>query len=75
MEPSSNIFALDQDLCMGSGYCARQYPELFSMGDDGIAELQSAGSDDDDVVAAAQDAASFCPASAIDVTAVQKNQA
>ncbi|MBN7437892.1 ferredoxin [Mycobacteroides abscessus] len=67
-------FTLDQDMCMGSGYCARQYPQLFSMGDDGIAELQSAGSDDGDVIAAAGAAASFCPAGAIEVTTTQKNQ-
>lgn len=69
MESNSHTFALDQDLCMGSGYCVREYPQLFSMGDDGIAELQSSGSDDDEIIAVARDAASICPASAIDVTA------
>lgn len=59
---------------MGSGYCARQYSQLFSMGHDGIAELGCTSSDDDDVVAAVQEAAAICPASAIEVTSVPENE-
>ena len=33
--------SLDQDLCMGSGYCIRADSRLFGLTSDGIAELQS----------------------------------
>ncbi|SIK94906.1 Ferredoxin-2 [Mycobacteroides abscessus subsp. abscessus] len=63
---------IDQDLCMGSGYCAREYPELFQMSTDGVAELISDTSKETDAASVsgtaaehARNASMICPAAAI----------
>ncbi|MFV8309037.1 ferredoxin [Mycobacteroides chelonae] len=58
---------VDQDLCMGSGYCVAQHPELFSADADGTAVPRAAGVLNEDQVANADEAANLCPASAIEV--------
>lgn len=58
---------VDQDLCMGSGYCIAQYPELFGADADGTAMPRSAGALRADQAAEAAAAAHLCPASAIEV--------
>ncbi|SHQ88773.1 ferredoxin [Mycobacteroides abscessus] len=57
---------VDQDLCMGSGYCARSYPDLFDLGDDGIAFTRTQQLSGEQL-ADAQDAVAICPSSAIEV--------
>jgi ferredoxin len=58
---------VDQDLCMGSGYCAAQHPDLFVMDADGTAVPRSAGALRQDEAEEAAAAAHVCPASAIEV--------
>ncbi|GLE59411.1 hypothetical protein NJBCHELONAE_47240 [Mycobacteroides chelonae] len=58
---------VDQDLCMGSGYCVAQHPELFSADADGTAVPRAAGVLNEDQVAKADEAAHLCPASAIEL--------
>ncbi|SHR28256.1 Ferredoxin-1 [Mycobacteroides abscessus subsp. bolletii] len=67
--------SIDQDLCMGSGYCAREHPELFRMSSDGVAELTADNTKDADPVRisgtsreAAHHASMICPAGAITAT-------
>lgn len=56
---------VDHDLCIGCGICASMCPEVFEMGDDGlayvIAEVTS------ELEAGAQEAAAACPTDAITV--------
>jgi len=54
---------IDRTLCIGSGTCEALAPELFRVGDDGIAELVSAEIDP----ATAEEAARSCPSGAISV--------
>lgn len=58
---------VDQDLCMGSGYCARAHPDLFGIGDDGIAFARSGQLSDGQQLLDADHAAGICPASAVEV--------
>ncbi|MEU9808619.1 ferredoxin [Mycobacterium sp. NPDC050853] len=58
---------VDQDLCMGSGYCIVQHPGLFGADADGIAMPLITGALLEDQVVEAADAAHICPASAIEV--------
>lgn len=58
---------VDQDLCMGSGYCIAQHPELFEADVDGTAIPRSAGALGADRAEEAAAAAHVCPASAIEV--------
>ncbi|MCI9121656.1 MAG: ferredoxin [Oscillibacter sp.] len=52
------------DSCIGCGLCCGSCPEVFSMGDDGVAH----GSDvPDSVLEAAQSARDECPVSAISI--------
>lgn len=60
---------VDQDLCMGSGYCIAQHPELFDADPDGTARAWGAGALRADQAAEAAAAAHVCPASAIEVRA------
>lgn len=60
--------ALDQDLCMGSGYCARAFPDLFSITDEGIAQLNTHAVLIGKVLHDAHQAAQICPAGAIEIS-------
>lgn len=68
------FLTLDQDVCMGAGYCAKTHPRLFRLTGEGIAELR--GDDlgsrvslrNDEDVAAARRCANVCPSGAIAVT-------
>lgn len=51
--------------CIGCGLCAGSCPEVFSMGDDGLAH---GGSVPDGQVSQAQEARDNCPVSAIDLS-------
>lgn len=57
---------VDQDLCMGSGYCAKAYPALFALADDGIAYTTIKQLDNQQRTDA-EHAATICPASAIEL--------
>lgn len=69
--------SVDQDLCMGSGYCVHAYPGLFGLDSDGIAELlqgdppQPVGCGPmvlgPDQVGAVRKASDTCPAAAIHI--------
>ncbi len=58
---------VDQDLCMGSGYCIAQHPDLFCADEEGIAAPRNAGMLDASHAVGAINAAQICPASAIEV--------
>ncbi|MGL6234411.1 MAG: ferredoxin [Segniliparus sp.] len=70
--------SVDQDLCMGSGYCLHENSKLFSFNDDGIAEVLGgeppapAGAGPillrADQVEAARKAEAVCPSSAISLS-------
>ncbi|WP_234880903.1 ferredoxin [Mycobacteroides salmoniphilum] len=65
--------SIDPDVCMGSGYCVREHPELFRMTTEGIAELYSDTKGSvllaisDNIREAAERASAICPAAAITV--------
>ncbi|MUM23340.1 ferredoxin [Mycobacterium sp. CBMA271] len=59
---------VDQDLCMGSGYCIAQHPDLFCVDEEGIAAPRNTGMLDASHALDAINAAQICPASAIEVT-------
>lgn len=52
---------LDRSLCIGCGVCNAIAPEVFSIGDDGLAILLVSEAD------GAEDAAASCPVGAITV--------
>ena len=57
---------VDKDTCVGCGVCTAICPEIFEMGDDGIAEASEneiAGN----LIESAKDAEEQCPVSAITV--------
>lgn len=62
--------SIDQNVCMGSEYCVRAHPELFSLGDDGVATLADGGAGPLALAAGhvevAQQASRLCPAGAIE---------
>lgn len=69
------VVTVDQDVCMGSGYCARETLNLFHLREDGIAELDVNGTRTAGPVQipvadqpAACHAASICPSGAITVS-------
>ncbi|KRQ19280.1 MULTISPECIES: ferredoxin [Mycobacteroides] len=62
-----NVISVDQDLCMGSGYCAREYPTLFQLDGDGVAELNTGVTLGANALHQAESAAQICPAAAIEV--------
>jgi ferredoxin len=72
---SGEVFlTLDQDVCMGAGYCAKTNPRLFRLTGEGIAELRGENLEsrvnlrNDEDIAAAHQCASVCPSGAIAVT-------
>lgn len=60
---------VDQDLCVGDDICASMVPEIYEMGDDGLAYVVDGMDelDDEDLIASAKDAADACPVDAITV--------
>jgi len=58
---------VDQDLCVGDQICASMEPDIFEMRDDGLAYVVDGMEEieDDDLIAAAKDAADACPVDAI----------
>jgi ferredoxin len=65
---------LEQDVCMGAGYCAKRSPQLFRITTEGIAALNGATDGSDSVelneseLDEARECVNTCPAGAIDVT-------
>lgn len=59
---------VDRDLCTGCGVCEQECPELFSVGDDGLALViaQDPGPELFDCARAAED---LCPVDAISILA------
>ena len=57
---------VDKDTCVGCGVCTAICPEIFEMGDDGIAEA-SENEIADNLIESAKDAQEQCPVSAITV--------
>ncbi|WP_423488122.1 ferredoxin [Mycobacteroides sp. PCS013] len=74
MPMDSVTVSIDHDVCMGSGYCAREHPELFRMTTEGVAELYWGTKEpvplavSDKLRKAAEDASAICPAAAITVS-------
>jgi ferredoxin len=62
---------IDRSLCSGFGSCVSAAPELFRLGDDGVAVLLVQESD----ALAALDAAASCPMGAITVVEEQDQEA
>ena len=59
---------VDAELCMGSGYCIRDLPELFRQAPDETSFVpDDAAPLPPELEAAARDAAARCPADAIEV--------
>ncbi|WP_122641873.1 ferredoxin [Luxibacter massiliensis] len=56
---------IDRDGCIGCGLCAGTCPEIFSMADDGLAEVTAEITSDTE--STAQEAADNCPVSVIHV--------
>ena len=65
--PDHPIVAVDPDLCVGSGECARVAPEAFVVGDDGFAVVLDGASRTP--VSALQIAVRECPTGAISLSA------
>ena len=55
--------SVDHDLCIGCGLCESVCPEVFEMGDDGLAHV--IGGVTPELEAAATEAAEVCPTEAI----------
>ena len=58
------MIEIDKDLCIGCGACTATFPEVFALGDDGLAEVVKEEINDD--VEMAKDS---CPTEAIKITA------
>ncbi len=56
--------SIDEGLCTGCSLCVTDLPEVFDMGDDGLAKVKSA-SPQGDLADKAKNAAVTCPAAAI----------
>jgi len=54
---------VDPDLCIGCGLCSEICPEVFEMGDDGIAHVIDASGCED--AGCCEEAADSCPTDAI----------
>ncbi|TDZ46759.1 Ferredoxin-2 [Mycobacteroides franklinii] len=61
------IVTVDQDLCMGSGYCVVQQPDLFGADADGTAVPLLTATLSEAQAQGAAAAARICPAGAIEV--------
>jgi ferredoxin len=59
--------SIDRSLCNGHGVCEAIAPEVFELGDDGLAVLRTAMSED----AAVQEACDSCPMGAISAARVE----
>jgi ferredoxin len=59
--------SIDRSLCNGHGVCEAIAPEVFELGDDGLAVLRTARSEDD----AVQEACDSCPMGAISIARVK----
>jgi len=55
---------VDPDLCTGCALCTETCPEVFEMGDDGIAHVIN-DSPSDDLMSKVKEAIEGCPVSAI----------
>lgn len=53
---------VDRDVCIGSVMCVSTAPEVFELGDDGLARVVDPDAGDDDLL---RDAAEGCPVQAI----------
>jgi ferredoxin len=58
------IVKIDETLCTGCSLCATDLPEVFEMGDDGLAQVKEA-SPKGEMAEKARETAAMCPASAI----------
>lgn len=65
MQKQSFAITVDDDVCMGAGYCYRSYPQLFAAAtDDTSVALATAGGELlDDATRASQ----ICPSGAIEI--------
>jgi ferredoxin len=59
--------SIDRSLCNGHGVCEAIAPEVFELGDDGLAVVRAIMSDDD----AVQEACDSCPMGAISIARVE----
>lgn len=57
---------VNQDTCIGCGLCAATCPDIFEMGDDGLAKA-SLEEIEPEQTEAAEDARDGCPVGAIDI--------
>lgn len=59
--------SIDRSICDGYGVCESIAPEVFELGDDGLAALRTSMSEDE----AVQEACDSCPAGAISIARVE----
>lgn len=59
--------SIDRSLCNGHGVCEAIAPEVFELGDDGLAVLRTAMSEDE----AVQEACDSCPMGAIAIARME----
>jgi ferredoxin len=59
--------SIDRSLCSGYGVCESIAPDVFELGDDGLAVLRAGMSEDE----AVQEACDSCPAGAISIARVE----
>ena len=62
---------VDRDICIGSAMCVATAPEVFELGDDGLARAVNPDPGDDDLL---RDAAQGCPVQAITLEDAEGNQ-
>jgi ferredoxin len=59
--------SIDRSLCSGFGVCESLAPDVFELGDDGIAVLRAGMSEDE----AVREACDACPVGAISIARVE----
>ena len=59
--------SIDRSLCSGYGVCESIAPDVFELGDDGLAVVRTSLSEDE----AVQEACDSCPAGAISIARVE----
>ena len=59
--------SVDRSLCSGYGVCESIAPDVFELGDDGLAVVRTGMSEDE----AVQEACDSCPAGAITIARVE----